>query len=157
MITMLILLIFVAVLLQPNATRFYAAFLFAGATITHDLALSHLDGFAYYASAALFDLGIIALTSGISPIPRMVISLQRICLASILLNFAGWLMWLLYFSPVLYDTMFTLIYSWALIIMLVRNNTDVGSYSRSSWHSCFRFDRFKRHTNHSENSSKAQP
>tara|TARA_R110002051_G_scaffold187376_1_gene257050 strand:- start:308 stop:781 length:474 start_codon:yes stop_codon:yes gene_type:complete len=157
MITMLILLIFVAVLLQPNASRFYAAFLFAGATITHDLALSHLNGFAYYASAALFDLGIIALTSGINPIPKMVISLHRICMVSILLNFAGWLMWLFYLSPFYYDTMFALVYSWALIIMLLRNKTDVGDFTMPSWYSCFRFDLLAWNKTDSKNINKTQP
>lgn len=74
---------------QPNAPRLFAAVLFVSIISLHELLLSDLDGLQYYGSAALFDLLIIVLTSGINPVPRMVLSLHRICFVSILANMAG--------------------------------------------------------------------
>jgi len=124
--------------LQPNAPRFYAAVLFVGVTLLHELFLSHADGALYYGSAALFDLAIIILTTGISPIPRMVVDLHKICMYSIVANFFGWVLWCNYLSPLAYNTAFVVIYAWALITLIKRNGHDVGGYTRDSWRSCFR-------------------
>ena len=138
--TILLTAIGVTVFLQPNAPRLFAAFIFAGLTLCHDIFLSHFDGLLYYGSAALLDLAIIILTSGIAPVPQMVISLHRICMASIAMNFIGWFIWFMYLPPVVYDSAFMFIYAWTLIILIKRNDTDVGGYSLDCWGSCFRFN-----------------
>lgn len=131
----------VVAFIQPNAPRFFAAVLFVSITLTHEIFLSHLDGLMYYGSAALLDLAIIVLTSGINPVPRMVLSLHRVCIASIVLNLAGWVLWFFYFPPLLYDLAFVTLYAWALWIFTKRDRADVGGYTLGSWASCFRFDR----------------
>lgn len=131
----------VVALIQPNAPRFFAAVVFVGAILLHARFLSHLDGLQYYGSAALFDLLIIVLTSGVNPVPQMVLSLHRLCIVSILANAAGWALWFFYFPPLAYDVAFVGIYAWALFILIERDGANVGGYTLGSWASCFRFNR----------------
>jgi len=141
MITVLLSLIAVTVLFQPNAPRFFAAVVFVVITLSHEFFMSDFEGLAYYGSAALFDMGIIMLTSGINPVHQMVIDLQRICLASVFVNFMGYFIWLFYLPSTVYDMSFMVLYTWTLIILTERNGADVGGYRLDSWYSCFRFNR----------------
>lgn len=140
-VTILICLIIAMAFIQPNAPRLFAAVIFVGVTALHEVFFSDYDGLQYYGSAALFDLAIIILTSGINPIPKMVLSLQKICIVSIVANLVGWILWFLYYPPLLYDLAFVVIYAWTLIILIKRNGLNVGGYSMDSWASCFRFNR----------------
>lgn len=134
------LLLMVAVFLQPNAPRFYAAVCFLAITLSHEGIAGHLTGLAYYGSAALFDLLIIILTAGINPVPRMVLWLHRVCMVSIVANGIGWVMWYAYWPPYAYDATFIVIYLWALVTLLERDAADdMGGFTADSWASCFRF------------------
>lgn len=141
-ITYLIYALIVVAFIQPNAPRLFAAVLFMAVITLHEFLLSDLDGLQYYGSAALFDLLIIILTSGINPVPKMVLSLHRICIASILVNLLGWVLWFFYFPPLVYDAAFACLYAWTLIIFIIRDGVNVGGYSLDSWAACFRFNRF---------------
>ena len=141
-ITLLIYAVLIVAFLQPNAPRFFAAVIFIGITLLHELLLSSYDGLQYYGSAALFDLAIIIITSGINPVPKMVLSLHRICIVSIFANLAGWVLWFFYYPPLAYDAAFALIYVWTLITLIKRNGLDVGGYTLDSWATCFRFNRY---------------
>jgi len=141
-VTLIILAAVIAAFLQPNAPRFFAAVAFVGVTLTHELFFPTLDGLNYYGSAALMDLSIIAITSGISPVPKMVLTLQKICLVSILANLAGWILWTLYYPPAAYDAALLALYVWALVSLINRSGLDVGGYTVASWGTCFRFNRF---------------
>jgi len=140
MITVLLWLIAIAVLFQPNAPRFFAAFVFVAVTLTHEFFMSNTGG-VYYGTAALFDMGIIMLTSGINPVSQTVIDLQRVCLASIFVNFIGYCIYLAWLPPTVYNVSFMVLYTWTFIILIERNGTDVGGYRLDSWYSCFRFNR----------------
>jgi hypothetical protein len=126
MITALLATLVVAFLFQPNRVRLYAAGCFVGVAWTHELFLSDLDGLAYYGSAALFDLGVIILTSYIRPVPPIVLRLHVVCLASILVNSMGWALWWLYLSPALYNAAFVAVYSSAVVAILWSDKADVG-------------------------------
>lgn len=154
MITLLLAAIFVVAFTQPNAPRSFAAFVFVGITLSHELLLSDYDGLFYYGSAALFDLSIIIAISGIRPVPEMVLSLHRICLVSILANFLGWALWFSYFPPLIYDAAFVSIYVWALITLIKRSGRDVGGYTLDSWDTCFRFNRSARPGYHTHDEGK---
>jgi hypothetical protein len=142
-ITCLIYALLVVAFIQPNAPRLFAAVSFAAIISSHELLLSDLEGLQYYGSAALFDLAIIILTSGINPVPKMVLSLHRICITSILANLAGWVLWLFYYPPLAYDATFAAIYVWALVTLIKRDGLHgmVGGYTMDSWATCFRFNR----------------
>jgi hypothetical protein len=144
-ISVLLFCLFFVAFLQPSAPRFFAAVTFVSITLFHEFALSDWDGLAYYSSAAFFALAIIGITSGINPIPKMVINLHKICLASILLNFFGWFLWFFYFPPLLYNLAYIILYAGALFIMLDRRGDDVGDFALDSWRSCIRFDTYPGH------------
>ncbi len=135
-ITGLLIAIVVVAFFQPNAPRLFAALSFVGVTLSHELFLSNLDGLQYYGSAALFDLVIIILTSGINPVPKMVIDLHRICMVSIIANLVGWVLWFLYVPPLFYDASFAAICAWTLIPLINRIGSDVGGFTLDSWAFC---------------------
>lgn len=132
-------LIAISALLQPNVPRLFAVLIFASVTLLHDFFMKSFDGLAYYGGAALFDVAIIILTSGINPLQKMVMTLHKVCMVSILANAAGWVMWMLYMPPGVYDFSFLIIYTWALITFIARDGADVGGFTVDSWRSCVRF------------------
>ncbi len=140
-ITVLIWLIIVMAFFQPNAPRLFAAITFVGITALHELFFSNYEGLYYYGGAALFDLFIIILISGINPVPKMVLTLQKICIVSMLVNLLGWILWFLYYPPLIYNVSFIGIYIWVLITLIKRTECYVGGYTMDSWSSCFRFNR----------------
>jgi hypothetical protein len=140
-ITALLCCALVASIFQPNAPRLFAAGIFLALTASHELFLSSLDGFRYYGSAALLDLLIIILTSGVRPLPAMVLTLHRICAASILVNGVGWVIWALYYPPVLYDLSFVALYAWLIFTLTRKDPENVGVDTMDRGRSCFRFDR----------------
>lgn len=133
---------FVSVI-QPSAPRLYSAVIFTALTIAHDLFFRHAVDLNYYLSAALVDLLIVALTSTVIPAPKMLQSLHKICLFSVILNLIGWIMYMLYLEPAAYDAAFTLIYVYAIWVMFKKDRCDVGNYSLDSWTACFCLDRYK--------------
>ena len=65
-------------LLQMTATRFFVAITFALVTLTHDILFSDMVGMGYYGSAALANLLIIILTSGVAPVITTTIKILRV-------------------------------------------------------------------------------
>lgn len=103
--------------------------------------MNSLVGFSYHGSAAIFDLLIIILVSGIRPLPELVLSLHRICAASILINVTGWVIWVLYFPPILYDLAFVALYAWLVVTLISRDKKNVGGNTLDRGGFGFRFDR----------------
>lgn len=130
-------------LVQPNAARRVVAGIFCCITLSHDIYLSHLDGFLYYGSAAFFDLVIILLLAALYAPCDMILKLQKVCLVSILVNLIGWVCWYLYLPPVVYNVAFLLIYLHVLVILSHDlGDTTVGSrysgicgYTPTGYHS----------------------
>ena len=142
-LTLLIYAIVVVAFIQPNAPRLFAAVIFMGVTLLHELFLSSYTGLIYYGSAALLDLAIIIIISGINPVPKMVLRLHNICIVSIFANLVGWILWFFYYPPLVYDTAFAAIYIWVLITLIKRDglNGMVGGYTVASWLTCVSFNR----------------
>lgn len=134
------LLIAIIVVFQPNKPRIFSAMWFAGLALVCDVIGKDTDNLAHYGSAALLDLAIIILTSGISPVPKTVISLHAVCMFSIVTNFIGWATYLNYLNPDYYNVAFIGIYALTLMILIMRNNSNVGGHTLGSWCSCFRFN-----------------
>lgn len=141
----------VAVLFQPNAPRLFAAFVFVGANVFHYIYLSELDGMLYYGIAALVDLAMVILTSGIRPIPRMVLTLHKIALVSIAANMYGFILWFNYLPPTTYDSAFILIYLWLLLTLIRKGGKRVGGFTISSWTTCFNFNHSSRRVSGDKN------
>ncbi len=122
-----------AALFQPTVHRFFAAVVFVCVAWGHEVFFAHLGGFAYYASAASADLAIIILTSFLIDPPKMVLTLHRICLVSIVLNFIGWVAWRLYLPPEPYSAAMLCVFIWALVIFISRDKKDVGGIDTVDW------------------------
>ena len=128
--------------LQPNAPRFFGALIFTGLIVGHQVLLSDLDGLAYYGSAAIFDLLFMLFTSNMNPVPDMVFKLYKVCIASIVVNALGWMLWVMYWPHLIYNCAFLAIYGWAFAVLIRRDKADVGGFAGSSWRACFRYDSF---------------
>ena len=138
MITALLALIFIASVIQPNRQRLFAGLVYSGLLVANDLILFEKEGFAYYGGSALFDLAAIIVISCTVKVSSMALTIQKICLASICLNFFGWVMWMLYMPPVMYNSLFIALYVCALLTLITRNKSDVGEYKLDSRSSRFR-------------------
>jgi hypothetical protein len=139
-ITILFYAVAVAACFQPNAPRLFAALIFVAFALLHEWLLADATGLRYYSSAALFDLAIIVLTSGIRPLPKMVLHLHIVCMVSVLANFGGFWLWYSFHPSIVYNLTFVAIYAWALFVLIKRTDRDVGGYALDSWRTCFRFD-----------------
>lgn len=129
-----------AAIFQPTATRFFAAVVFVSVAWVHELLFAHLDGFPYYASAGAGALAIIVLLKLLAHPPRIALVLVRICLVSIVLNFAGWLMWRAYLPPESYNAAIFCVFIWALVTLLSRDKQDEsgGRLTMDLWRAGFR-------------------
>ena len=132
----------IGILFQPNAPRLYAAFVFSALMYAHEYFMSDLDGILYYGSIVLFNLIAVVLLGLINPTPKMVIRLQLILLIFALVNFMGWIMWMLYMPPLIYDLACAILFASTLITLILRDKQDVGGFSMDSWISCFHFNGF---------------
>lgn len=124
-----------AAVFQPTATRFFAAVVFVSVAWAHELLFAHLDGFAYYGSAAAADLAIILAISLLAHPPRVVLTLARICLVSIVVNLFGWLLWRAYLPPEPYNAAMIGVFIWALLILISRDRQDDngGAVTMDRW------------------------
>lgn len=138
------LLIAITVVFQPDKPRVFAGMWFAGMALICDVIGQGTNGLSHYGSAALLDLAIIILTSGISPVPKTVISLHAVCMFSITANFVGWITYLNWLNPDYYNITFIGFYALALMFIITRNNSNVGGHTLDRWRSCFHFNRGSR-------------
>lgn len=140
---------------QRGYSRVYCAAIFLSFTMIHQLLLSGIDGWSYYASSALFDLGVIGFLNNISPVTKLAINLQRISLLSMITNAIGYALWFFYLDPALYNTMFLGIYSLAIFALIERDGAyDVGFYS---WYSGIRSDGGTSRRSHAKYIGEARP
>lgn len=138
-ITVLIMLVVIATILQKDQANLSAALIITSLTLFHELFFSAYDGTKYYLSAALFDMAAIILLSRLNPLPKIALDLQIVSFVSILTNTMGWVVWFRYYPPVIYDLAYVVIYSWVLLLLIKRIRLHVGRYtgnSRSSRFQC---------------------
>ncbi len=132
-------LIALASVVQPNAGRLLAACIFGSLTLIYGGISGGLVGSEYYIGAAMTDLAILILVSGIYPMPRLVQRIQSICVVSIALNFLGWSMWFFYLPPAAYDWAFIGLYIYAVYALVKKDHDDVvGGGTVHSWFSRLR-------------------
>lgn len=129
--TALILSIVAVTLFQPNKARFAAAAIFAAITLSHETLLKEETGILYYGTAALFDLAIMIILVGMVNMTKTALTLQKICLGAILVNFGGFVLWFFYYPPIYYNIAFVVLYSWAVIALIRKDKQDVG-HTRTS-------------------------
>ena len=141
-ISVLIGIITILALLQNNQRR-TPALICALMLLVHDVFLSELDGLLYYASDALFCLMIITMISNLRETPELIIKLHKIFLIGIVLNLYGWIIWMLYLSPVSYNIPFMLLYGSVIIALLSWDGVEDGNYRMDGWANFFRVPDYK--------------
>ena len=124
--------------LRQDERRFPAALIFAASLLIHDRFLAELDGLLYYGSAAIFDLAVITWLANLRQTCKLTVNLLRVSLVSIVLNFGGWLMWITYQPPALYNLSYIILYSCAIVALINKEGLKHGGYTLDGWASCFR-------------------
>lgn len=125
MIEILLFGLFVAAVLQPSGPRRTACLIYAGMTIAFDVFCSGLPGLSYYLAAAATDSVCCLLLTRL-PGVWIVRTLERLCLLSIALNYAGWMAYELWLPAAPYNSAFTALYICAILCM-----TLGGAYNES--------------------------
>lgn len=97
----------------------------------------YLSDVAYYVTAALFDLLLVYLIGAVRPITKMAITLQRCCLASIIVNAFGFMCWYLYLSATAYNIILTLVHL-CIAVSLWRGGRN--GFTNNHRDRVFRFD-----------------
>jgi hypothetical protein len=74
----------------------------------------------YYLIDAIALICVAEIVPHVKPITKASITIQRLCFVGILANFVGWLLWIGYFPPVLYNLIWLGVYLAVLWTMLDR-------------------------------------
>jgi len=113
---LVIVLVFVA-LFQPTQERALAAICFASLTLVHNLLSDYFSDINYYFSDMFLHLWIIFTLVALSEITDFILILIRICIGAIVLNIFGWVIYMLYLSPIYYNYAFASLYIYTIYIM----------------------------------------
>lgn len=111
----------VALVIRPNR----AALIYAATAVGFNLAWSDAEPHEYFATAVLADL-ICMLAMSVFVITRKVLYMMGVCIASIVINLLGFVMWHTYQSPEWYVWSFGVLYTVAICIILKRDDSHVG-------------------------------
>lgn len=134
--TILLTLLIIVTCIRPSI----AAIMFVVVTVGFSVLWDGLDGMLYYPAAALADFTVIILLSFFTVTP-IIIRLFWLSILSVLFNAGGWLLWWAYMPPTVYNWCFGLLYTVAIIVILLRNDTDGLRFIRLCIH------RFNLHRN----------
>jgi hypothetical protein len=117
--------------IQPDKPRFLTCLSYASLTFMHEVFISKFTSLPYYSTAAIFDLMSMILMSHVKPVNNLIVKLSVLCVISIVLNFYGWLIYMLYFDPITYNIAFMLIYAVVIFLFVVRdkNSEHNGTYN----------------------------
>ena len=150
----LILLITIAALVglkERDAVNIYIFCLFTLVFNTADGYIPAAYGAISYLGAALNDLLIIYVLSKLIHISELTLKIQRICKLFITVNFAGWIMYMLYEPPIYYNVLTTILYLYTLYSTTITGVKNVlGDSAMDGWPS-----RIFSHTRSSYHTTKA--
>lgn len=108
-----------------------ASMIFASITGLYSIPAIYIpdsQGLTYYLSAAISDLLIIVIIGRLSIINHCAIDLQNVSKVFIGVNFIGWLMWLTYQPPTIYNILSSILYLSAIVtISSIKGSDNAGS------------------------------
>lgn len=133
----------VVAVLQPTEERLAIGGLFAVLSAVHFIVMLNAEGLLYYGSAALCDLIVILASVRIKHASRTIIAIQHICIASIVLNCVGWVMWMTYMPPHAYNASFIALYAWAIVTLIRKDDANARDDKLDSRPSIIRFNHHK--------------
>jgi hypothetical protein len=109
-----------AIITKPSV----AGFIFVIITVGFSITLDNLDGMLYYPTAAFADLTAIMIIALLDA-SIIVMRLLYISIISIFLNVGGWLLWLCYVPPTVYNGAFILLYIIAIAAIIAGNTNGL--------------------------------
>jgi hypothetical protein len=101
---------FLAAFAQLSRKRFIFVFLSGAIFLTHNILDPILSDPAYYFTAALSNASCILIGKMLSPVDQAIRKLQISCLAFIILDMYGYVIWFFYMPPISYDLACTAVY-----------------------------------------------
>lgn len=133
MIDYLLVMLIIAAAIQPTREGRAAACTFAGLTVAFSL-IRVPDGLYHLAAAATDGVCILLLTRMRSE-HGLVVGLQRLCLLSMVINFAGWVSYEMYLSATTYNSVFAVFYSVTIVSLFLRRigNAHGSTTTYRSW------------------------
>lgn len=112
----------VAALVRPSL----ASAVFVSITVLFDVLFSGLSGGLYFPVASLFDLLIIIIVSTFRADSKA-ITIVKISVISVILNFVGLVAWWMYLPSDVYVCLFYALYAVAFLALLKKDNPDAGN------------------------------
>lgn len=125
---LVILILCITVLFQPNRQRFAVALIASFTPIVHDLLFGGVEGVDYFTSASLACLVAVILVGVVNPVSWTALSIQRIFLGMIGLNILGAFIYWHGYNPAIYANLFYCAYAFAAVVLLTRDRADVGGH-----------------------------
>lgn len=102
-----------------------------GVMILFDLLITEELYPFYYLTSAIFDLLIMIVITKLDHTKKSTLTLQKICIAFIITNFIGWIMYELYIRPVIYNYTCEVLYS-LVLFTLIRTSKENGFFDNSN-------------------------
>ena len=127
----LVLVILALAACQPSRDRTTIAAYYAVVNAAHLALVSWwVDGTGYYLSAAVADVLIMWMITQARTVPTMAVSLLRACLAELIVNAAGWVLWWYYMGPELYNSLYWIVQVWIVAILMTgEREHERGGYT----------------------------
>lgn len=116
----------ISALLIDKKSAFPVAVFAMGALIFHvvDSVYPSYPDHLYYIVPAIIDLVILVVISRQSQINAMSMMLVLACIASMVLNFTGWVLYELYFAPTIHNALSSFFYAAVLILIAIRSQRN---------------------------------
>jgi len=125
--------VFIASAIQSDEKRRRICFIYSSTAILHHTILGQETGFIYYFSAALCSIAIMPVIAMLGNFGRFTRNLLMICMSAAILNASGWVLYELYFDPIVYNNLFLVLYSIAIALMLNEEINDKTINHRRSF------------------------
>jgi hypothetical protein len=97
-------------------------------TILFQLANPFLDGMYFYLSGGLMDFFILYLFNKIGEGKKLLITLSLSTLLSIIINYIGWVIYIDYMEPYIYDQLYIYFYSFVFIVFCVADTRTNSNF-----------------------------
>lgn len=148
-----IVIIGLCVVVQNSWPRRFVAAIFASAIIGHDWFFHTIsaDLYWYFLSAGILDYAVIILILRMKNITKLGLDIQIIAFASFMYNLVGWMYAGFGVDTAVYSSMYLVLYSWSIFVLLRGEPQDVGYSSMDSWVSAFRNYAYSQHLIHNRN------
>ncbi len=132
MLELLFSLMVAAALFQRTCFRSIAALAYVGGAVAHNYFLGDTTGLLYYGSAAIVDIGVLALIIALPRADTPVRLLGLACIISAGLNAVGWCLWFAYLPSSVYNTAFLGLYCFVLYAMCQGVASGRGTVTNAS-------------------------